>query len=98
VIDIDSTQEFRFVAVYGHRGRIVAAVTFDQGMWLEFYQGLIEQAAPFPPRARTVDGAAATDPVPAGMPDRVAASHGATVVVTGHDPAERRAWLVHRSG
>ena len=93
-----STQEFRFVAVYGHRGRIVAAVTFDQGMWLEFYQGLIEQAAPFPPRSRTVDGAAATDPVPAGMPDRVAASHGATVVVTGHDPAERRAWLVHRSG
>jgi hypothetical protein len=27
----------------------------------------------------------------------VTASHGATVVVTGHDPAERRAWLVHRS-
>ena len=36
--------------------------------------------------------------LPAEVPDRVLASHGATVVVTGHDPAERRAWLVRRSG
>jgi NADPH-dependent 2,4-dienoyl-CoA reductase/sulfur reductase-like enzyme len=92
-----SPQEHRFVAVYGYRGRITAAVTFDQGMWLEFYQSLIEQAAPFPPRFRTVDAPDATHPVPAQVPDRVLASHGATVVVTGHDPAERRAWLVHRS-
>jgi NADPH-dependent 2,4-dienoyl-CoA reductase/sulfur reductase-like enzyme/ferredoxin len=92
-----TAKEHRFVAVYGYRGRITAAVTFDQGMWLEFYQGLIEQAAPFPPRFRTVDRAGAVHPVPAEVPDRVLASHGATVVVTGHDPAERRAWLVHRS-
>jgi NADPH-dependent 2,4-dienoyl-CoA reductase/sulfur reductase-like enzyme len=92
-----SAEEFRFVAVYGYRGRITAAVTFDQGIWLEFYQGLIEQAAPFPPRFRTVDPAGAACPVPAQVPDRVTASHGATVVVTGHDPAERRAWLVQRS-
>jgi NADPH-dependent 2,4-dienoyl-CoA reductase/sulfur reductase-like enzyme/ferredoxin len=92
-----TVEERRFVAVYGYRGRITAAVTFDQGMWLEFYQGLIEQAAPFPPRFRTVDRPAETCPVPAEVPDRVVASHGATVVLTGHDPAERRAWLVHRS-
>jgi NADPH-dependent 2,4-dienoyl-CoA reductase/sulfur reductase-like enzyme len=92
-----TAEEYRFVAVYGYRGRITAAVTFDQGMWLEFYAGLIEQAAPFPPRFRTVDQAGASCTVPAGVPDRVVASHGATVVVTGHDPAERRAWLVHRS-
>jgi NADPH-dependent 2,4-dienoyl-CoA reductase/sulfur reductase-like enzyme/ferredoxin len=91
-------EEHRFVAVYGYRGRITAAVTFDQGMWLEFYQGLIEQAAPFPPRFRTVDRPADARPVPAEVPDRVLPSHGATVVVTGHDPAERRAWLVSRSG
>lgn len=91
-----AAEEFRFVAVYGYRGRVTAAVTFDQGTWLEFYQGLIEQAAPFPPRFRTVHGAGAPSPVPAGVPDRVAAGHGATVVVTGHDPAERRASLVHR--
>jgi NADPH-dependent 2,4-dienoyl-CoA reductase/sulfur reductase-like enzyme len=92
-----AVEEHRFVAVYGYRGRITAAVTFDQGMWLEFYQGLIERAAPFPPSFRTVDPAAAARPVPADVPDRVVASHGATVVVTGHDPAERRAWLVDRS-
>jgi NADPH-dependent 2,4-dienoyl-CoA reductase/sulfur reductase-like enzyme/ferredoxin len=92
-----TVEEHRFVAVYGYQGRITAAVTFDQGMWLEFYQGLIEQAAPFPPRFRTVDRSGAVHPVPAEVPDRVLASHGATVVLTGHDPAERRAWLVHRS-
>ena len=47
--------------------------------------------------SRTVDRPEAPCPVPAEVPDRVVASHGATVVVTGHDPAERRAWLVHRS-
>ena len=92
-----AVEEHRFVAVYGYRGRITAAVTFDQGMWLEFYQGLIERAAPFPPRFHTIDEPAAARPVPAEVPDRVVASHGATVVVTGHDPAERRAWLVDRS-
>ena len=91
-----SAAEFRFVAVYGYRGRITAAVTFDQGMWLEFYQGLIERAAPFPPRFRTVDAAGDARPVPARVPDRAVAGHGATVVVTGHDPAERRARLVRR--
>jgi NADPH-dependent 2,4-dienoyl-CoA reductase/sulfur reductase-like enzyme/ferredoxin len=92
-----AVEEHRFVAVYGYRGRITAAVTFDQGMWLEFYQGLIERAAPFPPRFHTIDEPAAPCPVPAEVPDRILASHGATVVVTGHDPAERRAWLVDRS-
>ena len=91
-------EDHRFVAVYGYRGRITAAVTFDQGMWLEFYQGLIERAAPFPPRFQAVDRPDDARPVPAEVPDRVLASHGATVVVTGHDPAERRAWLVRRSG
>ena len=44
-----STDDRRFVAVYGYKGRVVAAVTFDQARWLEFYERLIEQAAPFPP-------------------------------------------------
>ena len=49
------------------------------------------------PRGMAVGRPEARCPVPAEVPDRVVASHGATVVVTGHDPAERRAWLVHRS-
>jgi NADPH-dependent 2,4-dienoyl-CoA reductase/sulfur reductase-like enzyme/ferredoxin len=90
-----STANHRFVATYGYQGRITAAVMFDQAMWLDHYQRLIEQAAPFPPRFRTVDQPDAMQPVPADVPDHIVASYGATVVVTGHDPAERRAELVH---
>jgi NADPH-dependent 2,4-dienoyl-CoA reductase/sulfur reductase-like enzyme len=85
----------RFVAAYGYQGHITAAVTFDQAMWLEHYQRLIEQAAPFPPKFRTVDQPDAMLSIPAQVPDHAVASYGATVVVTGHDPAERRAELVY---
>ena len=88
----------RFVAVYGHSGRITAAISFDQRLWLEFYQGLIERAVPFPPRFHAVDRPGDAHPVPAEVPDRVLAGHGATVAVTGHDPAERRVWLTSGRG
>jgi len=83
----------RFVAAYGYRGRMTAAVTFDQAMWLEFYQNMIETAQPFPPEFRAVDQPAAQEAVPVGMPPREVRDH-ATVRVTGHDPSERRAELV----
>ena len=44
-----SVKERRFAAAYGRRGRIVGAVTFNHGKWLEYYGQLIEQSAPFPP-------------------------------------------------
>jgi 3-phenylpropionate/trans-cinnamate dioxygenase ferredoxin reductase component len=84
----------RFVAAYGYRGRMTAAVTFDQAMWLEFYQNMIETAQPFPPEFRAVDQPAAQEAVPVGMPPREVRDH-ATVRVTGHDPSERRAELVY---
>ncbi|GLX02737.1 FAD-dependent oxidoreductase [Microtetraspora sp. NBRC 16547] len=89
-----SVAERRFVAVYGYRGRVTAAVTFDQAMWLEFYQRLIERAAPFPPDFDMVGRPAVMEPVPAEVPQRIGVAQGATVVVTGHDPGERRATLV----
>ena len=49
VVTQGSVEDRRFVAAYGRRGRIVAAVTFNQGKWLEYYAGLIEKSAPFPP-------------------------------------------------
>ncbi|WP_459800630.1 FAD-dependent oxidoreductase [Herbidospora sp. RD11066] len=79
-----STADHRFVAAYGYQGRITAAVTFDQGMWLEHYQRLIEQAAPFP----------SANARPARVPEKLSAATEATVVVTGHDPAERRVSLL----
>ena len=96
VIAQGSTADRRFVAVYGHRGRITAAVGFDQAKWLEFYQGLIERSAPFPPDFRTVDQPDDRQPVPAEIPDQATLRGQATVVLTGHDPSERRAQLVHR--
>jgi NADPH-dependent 2,4-dienoyl-CoA reductase/sulfur reductase-like enzyme len=62
----------RFIALYGKDGRTVAAVTFNQGRWIPFYQHLIEQATPFPPELTITDGAASMAPVPAAFPDRTA--------------------------
>jgi NADPH-dependent 2,4-dienoyl-CoA reductase/sulfur reductase-like enzyme/ferredoxin len=91
-----SVSERRFVAAYGYRGRMTAAVAFDQGMWLEFYQNMIEAAAPFPPPDfRAVDQPAARQPVPLGVPAQQVRDYQASVVVTGHDPSERRAELVY---
>ncbi|GAA2607942.1 hypothetical protein GCM10010399_43490 [Dactylosporangium fulvum] len=94
VIAQGSVAERRFVAAYGHRGRIVAAVAFDQGKWLQFYEELIVRSAPFPPDVRTVDLSDERRPVPARIPDHPIRNREATVVVTGHDPSERRARLV----
>ncbi|WP_345131957.1 FAD-dependent oxidoreductase [Dactylosporangium darangshiense] len=95
VIAQGSVADRQFVAVYGYHGRITAAVGFDQGKWLEFYQGMIEAAAPFPPNYRAVDLPADRRPVSAQMPDRNIRDFEATVVVTGHDPSERRAELIN---
>jgi NADPH-dependent 2,4-dienoyl-CoA reductase/sulfur reductase-like enzyme/ferredoxin len=85
----------RFVAVYGFRGRITAAVGFDQGKWLDSYQKMIDAAEPFPPAFVEVDEPADRHPVPVGLPDPRIRDVSATVVVTGHDPSERRAELVY---
>jgi NADPH-dependent 2,4-dienoyl-CoA reductase/sulfur reductase-like enzyme/ferredoxin len=94
VITQGSVPDRRFVAAYGHNGRIVGAVTFNQAKWLEFYERQIERAGPFPPPFRTVDQPAEMLPVKAGFPDRPIPTQDATVVVTGHDPSERRARLL----
>jgi NADPH-dependent 2,4-dienoyl-CoA reductase/sulfur reductase-like enzyme/ferredoxin len=83
-----------FVAAYGYKGRIVGAVSWNQGKWLDFYQKLIEQAAPFPPPYDMTNPPTDRVPVPAEFPERVMPAHDATVVVTGYDPSERRATLV----
>jgi NADPH-dependent 2,4-dienoyl-CoA reductase/sulfur reductase-like enzyme/ferredoxin len=96
VVTQGSVDERRFVAVYGRADRITAAVTFNQSKWLDFYAGLIERSAPFPPEFRSVDRPPQVQPVPAEIPDQTFPSH-ATVVVTGHDPSERRATLLREA-
>jgi len=90
-----SVSDRRFVAAYGYRGRMTAAVAFDQAMWLEFYQNMIEAAEPFPPDFGGVDQPDARQPVPVGVPAQEVRDYQASVVVTGHDPSERRAELVY---
>nr|WP_246035721.1 FAD/NAD(P)-binding oxidoreductase [Dictyobacter kobayashii] len=50
-----SVEQRRFVAAYGHKGRTVAAVSFDQGRWLPYYEKQIAAAAPFPPAPPAYD-------------------------------------------
>jgi len=93
-----SVAERRFLAVYGHQGRVTAAVGFDHAKWLEFYERLIDAAAPFPPSFRTVDQPADMSPVPAEFPHRDVPTPEATVVVIGQEPSERRAKWVYSEG
>jgi NADPH-dependent 2,4-dienoyl-CoA reductase/sulfur reductase-like enzyme len=86
-----SPQERRFIAAYGRQGRIVAAVSFDHGKWLEHYARLIEQSAPFPPPPPGWDRPVDTTPVPAEFPEPGVPTTMPEVVLTGHDPSERRA-------
>ncbi|AWS47159.1 NAD(P)/FAD-dependent oxidoreductase [Streptosporangium sp. 'caverna'] len=86
-----SLAEHRFAAAYGFQGRVIAAVTFDQARWLDFYRKLIESAAPFPLDFANVDrrpeGLRA---VPAEFPDPSLPSHGPTVTLSGYSPSDRR--------
>jgi 3-phenylpropionate/trans-cinnamate dioxygenase ferredoxin reductase component len=91
VIAQGSLDERRLVAVYGYRGRITAAVTVNMAKWLEYYQGLIETAAPFPPGPGAADGRplVAAFPVPSNVPDPKGLFHGPTVALTGYLPDRR---------
>src|SRR6266487_3219821 len=85
-----------FVAAYGKAGQLVAAVTFNHAKWVEFYQRLIEQAAPFPPKIPAADQPAPRSPVPAAFPDPRVPTYDATVILTGYDPNERQVQWIPR--
>ncbi|MEU7058053.1 FAD/NAD(P)-binding oxidoreductase [Streptomyces sp. NPDC046197] len=86
-----SLAERRFIGAYGYQGRVIAAVSFDSTRWLQFYQQLIETAAPFPVEFPTVDRRPeGRKPVPADFPDPSLPTHGPTVTLSGYSPTERR--------
>ncbi|VBA39945.1 Rhodocoxin reductase [Mycobacterium innocens] len=91
VVSQGSVDKHRFVAAYGRKGRLVAAVTFNQGMWLDFFEQLIAESAPFPSVAPGFDQPADAQPVPARFPTRGLPSHGPDVILTGHTASERGA-------
>ncbi|ANP53549.1 NADPH-dependent 2,4-dienoyl-CoA reductase/sulfur reductase-like enzyme [Streptomyces griseochromogenes] len=86
-----SLAERRFVGVYGYQGRVIAAVSFDNTRWLEFYQRQIEVGAPFPVEYPTVDRRPeGRRPVPADFPDPSLPTHGPTVTLSGYSPTDRQ--------
>lgn len=84
-----SPKDQRFAAAYGHRGRIVGAVTFDHGKWLQFYEAQIMKSGPFPPLRAEFDLPADMRVVPADFPARGVPTAAPDVVLTGHNPTER---------
>ncbi|MEU7640083.1 FAD-dependent oxidoreductase [Streptomyces sp. NPDC039016] len=95
VVTQGSLTEERFVAVYGYRGRVIAAATFDGAKWLGFHQEQIAAGAPFPPEYRTVGRRTETlQPVDPDFPDPHLPTHGPTVTLSGHSPSERRVQFV----
>jgi NADPH-dependent 2,4-dienoyl-CoA reductase/sulfur reductase-like enzyme len=86
-----SVKQRRFAAAYGRRGRIVGAVTFDHGKWLQYYEALIKRSAPFPPPSAGFDVPADAGPIPADFPARGVPTGTPDVVLTGHNPGEMQA-------
>ena len=86
-----SVEDLRFAAAFGKKGRIVGAITFNHGKWLEYYGRLIEQSAPFPPPPPGYDEPANAEPMSARFPDPREPTGIPDVVLTGHDPTSRGA-------
>jgi NADPH-dependent 2,4-dienoyl-CoA reductase/sulfur reductase-like enzyme len=86
-----SVKERRFAAAYGRRGRIVGAVTFNHGKWIDYYREQIARSAPFPPHPAGADLPTDIRVRPAEFPARGVPTEAPDVVLTGHDPTERQA-------
>jgi NADPH-dependent 2,4-dienoyl-CoA reductase/sulfur reductase-like enzyme len=86
VVTQGAVAERRFVAAYGRRGRMVAAVAVNMPRWLEAYQALIEAGARFPPQLHAADGPAELTPISAGFPAPGQPTHSPSAVATGPGP------------
>ena len=91
VVTQGSVRQRRFAAAYGRRGRIVGAVTFNHGKWIEYYRDQIARSGPFPPHPPGFDFPEDMRVLPADFPARGVPTETPDVVLTGHDPSERRA-------
>ncbi len=87
VLTQGSIAERRLVAAYGHKGRIVAALTVNMARWLPAYRAMIEARAPFPPVLHAPDGPTELRPVPAGFPPRGQPTHSPIATPTGPGPS-----------
>jgi hypothetical protein len=87
VVTQGTVAQQRFVAAYGRRGRVVAAVAVNMPRWLDSYHALIEAGAPFPPELHAVDRPPELRPVPAGFPPPGQPTHSPSAAPTGPGPS-----------
>lgn len=87
VLTQGSISERRLVAVYGYKGRIVAALTVNMARWLPAYRSMIESRAPFPPVLHAPDGPVELRPVSAGFPPHGQPTHSPNATQTGPGPS-----------
>ncbi len=90
VITQGRVTERRFVAVYGRRGRIVAALAVDMPRALEAYGALIEARAAFPPELNAADAPPNGVPIDAGLPPSELPTHSPTAMATGPGPTAQQ--------
>jgi 3-phenylpropionate/trans-cinnamate dioxygenase ferredoxin reductase subunit len=83
-----SADDGRFAAAYLDGDRIVAAVTFNHGRYLEYYRHLIEQALPPPAPVGVAKGNVPQD---ARFPDPGTPYEWPTVIVSGRSPTAMEA-------
>ena len=83
-----SAKDGRFAAAYLDGDRIVAAVTFNHGRYLEYYRHLIERASPPPVPVGEAKG---NIPGDARFPDPGAPYELPTVIVSGRSPTSMEA-------
>jgi NADPH-dependent 2,4-dienoyl-CoA reductase/sulfur reductase-like enzyme len=87
VLTQGSPEDHRFAAAYAREGRVIAAVTFDHGRYLEHYRALIRASAPVSELPALAEAELPGDPRFAELPPY----HLPTVIVTGHSPTTMEA-------
>jgi NADPH-dependent 2,4-dienoyl-CoA reductase/sulfur reductase-like enzyme len=91
VVTQGSVADRRFVAAYGRRGRLVAAVTVNQGRYLEFYERQIAEAAAFPTDRALTDAPEDAQPEPALVLVPNKTTHQSPVTLAGEWPGSLHA-------
>ncbi len=88
VLTQGSPDRHRFAAAYAREGRVIAAVTFDHGRFLEYYRAQIRASAPVSSLPTMGEGELSGDPRFPTVP----AYHLPTVIVTGQSPTMMQAY------
>ena len=86
VLTQGSVSDRRFVAAYGQKGQLVAALAVNMPRGLDIYEALIEQKSSFPPKLNAPDEPKPLHVIPAGFPAYGQSTHSAVATTTGPGP------------